>query len=202
MDTVPPGSVAFCQEKGWMSSDIFVQWLKHFIHYTKASNENKLLLLLDGHSSHKGLEVLQVAKENGIVLFCFPPHYSHRVQPLDVGFFSPLQTYYNKEIQNWLKQNSGRLVTHFQVAGLFKTAYLKSATPANAINAFAKTMIQPFNPDIFEEWMFTPSLVTDKPIKSNQDRTQNIHLNNPDNLEENLESAQNHSPKDCQRVLL
>ncbi|KAK9700582.1 CENP-B N-terminal DNA-binding domain [Popillia japonica] len=49
--------------------------------YTKASKDNKVLLLLDGHGSHKGLDALEFAKENGIIIFCFPTHCSHHVQP-------------------------------------------------------------------------------------------------------------------------
>lgn len=169
MDNAPIGSTAFCQENGWMCKEIFVQWLEHFVHYTKASEQNKVLLLLDGHNSHKSLEVLQYAKDNGVILFCFPPHCTHRVQPLDVGFFSPLQTYYGQEIQTWLKQNPGRIVTHFQIASLFNKAYLKAATPATAINAFAKTGVCPFDDNVFEEWMFQPSSTTDKPINQDQD---------------------------------
>lgn len=164
MDSAPIGSKAFCQENGWMCKEIFVQWLEHFVHYTKASQQNKVLLLLDGHNSHKSLEVLEYAKENGVFLFCFPAHCTHRLQPLDVGFFAPLQTYYGQQIQTWLKQNPGRIVTHFQVAGLFNKAYLKAATSENAVHAFAKTGIYPFDNNVFEEWMFQPSSTTDKPI--------------------------------------
>lgn len=162
MDNAPSSSVAYCQEKGWMTSELFLRWLTHFVHHIKPSKDNKVLLLLDGHCSHKGLDVLEYAKDNGIVIFCFPAHCTHRLQPLDVGFFAPLQTYYNQEIQKWMKQFPGRTVTHFQVAGLFKNAYLKAAIPLTAINAFQKTGIVPFNPDVFEEWHFAPSLVTDK----------------------------------------
>lgn len=169
MDNAPPGSKAFCQEKGWMNADIFLKWLQHFAQHTKPSIDKKVLLLLDGHSSHKSLNVLEYAKKNGIVLFCFPAHCSHRVQPLDVGFFGPLQIYYDQEIQLWLRQNPGRIVTDFQIAGLFKNAFLKSATPANAINSFFKTGISPFNPNIFEDWMFAPSLTTDEPMDRRSD---------------------------------
>ncbi|XP_072378534.1 uncharacterized protein [Diabrotica undecimpunctata] len=99
MIDAPTGSVAFAQEKGWMSSDMFCLWLQHFLRYSKASKTNQVLLLLDGHGSHKSFEALQFAKENGIIMFCFPAHCSHHVQPLDVGFFRPLQTYYGQEIQ-------------------------------------------------------------------------------------------------------
>ncbi|KAJ3656223.1 hypothetical protein Zmor_015317 [Zophobas morio] len=156
MDNAPMGSKAYCQLNGWMCSEIFVQCLEHFVHYTKASNENKVLLLLDGHSSHKSLEVLQYTKDNGIILFCLPTHCTHRLQPLDTR----------------LKQHPGRIVTHFQVAGLFNKAYLKAATPANAVHAFAKTGIYPFDDNIFPDWMFQPSSTTDRPL-TEHDQCQN-----------------------------
>ena len=64
---------------------------------------------------------------------------------LDVWFFCPLQILnYDQEIQIWLRQHPGKVATHFQVAGLLNNAYLKSATSANAVHAFAKTGIYPF----------------------------------------------------------
>lgn len=164
MDHATPGAVAFCQDKGWMSGEVFLQWMKHFVRYAKPDGTNKILLLLDGHSSHKSLEVLEFAKSHGIVLFCFPAHCTHRVQPLDVGFFGPLQIYYDQEIQLWMKQNPGRSVTHFQVADIFSKAYLRAAVPTNAINSFYKTGIHPLNSNIFEDWLFAPSLTTETPI--------------------------------------
>lgn len=161
MDRAPTGAIGLAQEKGWMCSDTFVQWLHHFVKHVKPSAENKVLLLLDGHSSHKSLPALDFAKKNGIVMFCFPPHCTHRVQPLDVCFFSPLTTYYNQELTTWLKNHPGRTVSHFQVAELFKEAYNKAATIGNAVKGFSTTGIFPFNSNIFPEDMFAPADVTD-----------------------------------------
>ncbi|KAJ8935182.1 hypothetical protein NQ318_006476 [Aromia moschata] len=116
MNDAPVGSVCFAQEKGWMTTEIFLKWLKHFLRYTKASKENPVLLLLDGHGSHKGLQAMEFAKENGIIIFCFPAHCSHHVQPLDVGFFRPLHTYYDQEIELWLRNNPGKANAEVQVA--------------------------------------------------------------------------------------
>ena len=68
----------------------------NFLHYSSASEDNKKLILFDGRISHKSLAVLEYTKENGIVLFCFPAHSMHRVQPIEVGFFGPLQIYYDQ----------------------------------------------------------------------------------------------------------
>jgi hypothetical protein len=48
----PPGKQFACTENGWITNDVFVQWLKHCIQTTKPSKETKLLLLLDGHITH------------------------------------------------------------------------------------------------------------------------------------------------------
>ena len=164
MDNSPAGSICFCQDSGYMTAELMIKWLDHFIRFAKPSPENKVLLLLDGHASHKNFNVLQKAKENGIILFIFPAHCTHRCQPLDVGFFGPLQVYYNQQIRLWLNSHPGRVVTHLQVAQIFNEAYLKAAMPGTAIKAFKVTGIHPFNANIFEDWMFAPAEITNKPL--------------------------------------
>lgn len=188
MDGAPVGSVAFTQENGYMNSDIFPKWLKHFAKYAKPSKQNKVLLLLDGHTSHKSLDALVFAKENGIILFCFPPHCTHRVQPLDVSFFGPLNAYYNQELTNWLKGHPGRVVTHFQVASLFNAAYIKAATIPNALSGFSATGIAPFNDNIFPDWMFAAAEVTNAEEDDNrgENQIQDGHLNEIDDVNVNV----------------
>jgi hypothetical protein len=147
-----------------------LKWVAHFIRFAKPSPENKVLLLLHGHASHKHLSVLEKAKEYGIILFCFPVHCTHRCQPLDTGFFGPLQVYYNQQIRLWLKAHPGRVVTHLQVAGIFCEAYLKAALPSTAIKAFQRTGIFPYNPDIFEDWMFAAAETTNRPPPAEENK--------------------------------
>ena len=55
----PAGTIFACTDSGWIDSDCFVMWLKHFIKSVNSSKENKHLLLLDGHASHtKNLEAI------------------------------------------------------------------------------------------------------------------------------------------------
>jgi len=98
-EEAPPGSLVVCHPSGWMQSEIFVQWLHHFIKHTHPTKENPILLLLDGHVTQvKNLEVIDVARKNNIVIICFPPHTTHKLQPLDVSFMGPLSTYYSQEL--------------------------------------------------------------------------------------------------------
>ena len=52
-----------------------------------ASKSNPGLIILDNHSSHMSLEVIEIAEENGLDILSFPPHCCHRLQPLDLSVF-------------------------------------------------------------------------------------------------------------------
>ena len=77
----PNGTVFSCTESGWIDTDVFLQWLHHFISCMKSSPENKHLLLLDGHIYHsRNLEEIKLARENSVVMLSFPAHTIHRLQ--------------------------------------------------------------------------------------------------------------------------
>ncbi|KAJ8887159.1 hypothetical protein PR048_013374 [Dryococelus australis] len=79
-DDAPPGSFAVYHESGWITKETFLACFRRLV-----------LLLLDGHSSHaKRLGLTNLARENNVVLLCFPPDTTHRMQPLDVSFMAPL----------------------------------------------------------------------------------------------------------------
>lgn len=165
LDALPPGSLGLFHETGWMTADSFFLWLEHFQKFVKASPESKVLLLLDGHTSHKSLKALTFAKNNGIIILCFPAHCTHRMQPLDVCFYGPLKTFYNQECAVWLKNHPGRVITQNQIGELFTSAYGKAATIKNATSGFLNTGICPFNPNIFPDEFFEPADTTDRSLE-------------------------------------
>ena len=166
-DGAPPGTLQLCNDSGYMVGELFLRWMQHFISYVKPSIQKKIILLLDGHASHKNFEAVQLAKANGIIILCLPPHCTHRLQPLDVSFFGPLDAYYNSEVTLWLKNNPGRTVGLYQLSRLFASAYGKAATVGNALSGFRATGIVPLNPDIFPEYLFAPSQTTDRQQSDN-----------------------------------
>ena len=77
-------------KSGWIDSNIFEGWFRqNFLKHTPPTRP--LLLLLDGHSSHYQPSVIRKAAENGVIMFCLPPHTTHICQPLDKTCFSPLK---------------------------------------------------------------------------------------------------------------
>lgn len=78
-------------------------------------------------------------------MLCVPPHCTHRLQPLDVGFMKSLSVFYDHACSNWLRSQPGRIITTFQISETFADAYIQSATMSTALNAFRKWGIWPFD---------------------------------------------------------
>lgn len=93
----------------------------------------------------------------------FPPHCTHKLQPLDVGIYGPLKSYYNAECDSWMMRHPGKTISIYEVSSLSTIAMLKTFTPLNIRNAFKKTGIFPFNSHIFSEEDFLMSAVTNRP---------------------------------------
>lgn len=165
MDHSPTSSVGYAQENGWMTMELFKSYLEHFAKMVKPSSERPVCLILDGHSSHtRSLDALDYAKSNGIIMLSLPSHTTHKLQPLDVGFFKPLQTYYDRFISTWLRSHPGRTFTEYQVAEAFSDAFGKAATVATAVNSFAKCGIWPVNPYVFTDADYSAAETTDRPL--------------------------------------
>ncbi|XP_076388843.1 uncharacterized protein LOC100877113 [Megachile rotundata] len=150
----PPGSVFACSKSGWITSELFLQWLKHFIAYTRLvkSEQKQILFLLDGHSSHtKNIDAIILACEYGIVLLSFPSHTTHRLQPLDLSFFKFLKTYYNEASAVWLRSHPGETIKQSNVSELLGIAYTKSARMEIAMNGFKCTGLWPCNKYVFRD---------------------------------------------------
>ncbi|GBN47613.1 hypothetical protein AVEN_262722-1 [Araneus ventricosus] len=80
MDDAPPGSFAVYHESGWINKETFLVWFKKFIEHSNPGSKKPVLLIIDGHNSHtKGLELLNLARANNVVLLCFPSHTAHRL---------------------------------------------------------------------------------------------------------------------------
>jgi len=121
----------------------------------KPTPNNKVLLILDNHISHKSLEAIEKAKQNGIVLLTLPPHTSSKLQPLDRSFFKSLKVNYSRECSTWMTNHMGRKITEYDIAAIIATVFLKVMSPANIVSGFQSTSIWPFNSNVIEEDDYT-----------------------------------------------
>ncbi|KAF2885440.1 hypothetical protein ILUMI_20720 [Ignelater luminosus] len=160
----PAGSLGLANTSGWMTSDLFIQVLDHFIKFTNSCSENPTLLIYDDHESHISLTTVEKARKFGVNILTLPPHCSHRMQPLDVSVFGPFKSYYNAAVDSWMLRNPGIPMTIYQVAECMGEAHPKAFTPANIIAGFKRSGIYPLNRSVFSEADFLNASVTDRPI--------------------------------------
>lgn len=160
----PHGTKFACNPSGYMTTELFSEWFKHFMEHARPTSEHPVLLILDGHSSHsKNLDFCETAAKNHVVVIVLPPHCSHRMQPLDVSFMGPFKKFYGDAVGSFLKKTPGKLVTQYDIAGLVGIAFPRAATTSTAANGFSATGIWPFNREIFGADDFVAADVTDQP---------------------------------------
>lgn len=102
---------------------------------------------MDGHGSHLNLKFLNWCEEHKVLRVVYPPHSTHRLQPLDVSDFAPLANAYSQELDRSLRHSEGRTAIskrHFFC--LFWAAFEKAFTEKNVASAWSKTGIWPFSP--------------------------------------------------------
>lgn len=153
----PVGSLGLAAKSGWMNTELFPEALTHFMKYMNVTRENQALLIMDNHSSHISLEVQTLAKANGLTILTFPPHCSHRMQPLDVSVYGPFKRFYNHAVSNWMNSHQGRVVSIYEVAELAGTAFKRAMSIENITSGFNATGIYPVNDQIFTDDLFLPA---------------------------------------------
>lgn len=183
----PSESIGAGNGSGWMTVTEFLIYMDHFIKHTKPSPTDPVLLLLDNHQSHIDINVVEKAKYNSIIMLSFPPHCTHRLQPLDVGVNAPFKNYCAKAQDNWMRNNPGKTMTIYEIPEIVKYALPLAVTPVNVMSAFRKAGIWPFDPNVFTEDDYSPSFVTDRPLPLNNASegttlaiSDNIFTNNPE----------------------
>ncbi|HEV7738417.1 MAG TPA: hypothetical protein VGO47_13725 [Chlamydiales bacterium] len=104
------------------------------------------LLIVDSHGSHLNMQFLEYCITHRILVAFYPPHSTHRLQPLDVGLFSPLATYYSQELNQFIQRSEGICsVTKRDFFRLFWPAFYKAFTDKNIKSAWLKTGISPLD---------------------------------------------------------
>lgn len=157
MKGAPPGSIGRCHPSGWIQSNLFIDWLKHFIKKAEPTREDPVLLILDGYNSYtKNIDIVDLARHNHVALLSLPPHTSHKLQPLSQTFMDVLKLHYSEAIRQWMR-HSERPVGPYDICELFGKAYLMCQTVKIAVKGFQVTGIFPFNRNVFTDTDFAPA---------------------------------------------
>ena len=111
-----------------------------------------VLLFVDGHASHINLSVIDLPRENEVIIFCLPPHTTHALQLLDVSVFKSLKSHFSKEVHalSFAKKDF--------VARVVKTLFERAFSMSNIKAGYAKCGIHPFDPNAIDQSKLLPSL--------------------------------------------
>lgn len=154
----PVGAIYRCSKSGWITEDLFLEWLRHFAQFVKCSLEDPVLVIMDNHVTHSTLKSYTFCRENGIIAVSLPPHTSHRLQPLDVTFLSSLKSAYNIECDLYMKSHHYDKIAVGNIEELFGKAYNRVTTIEKGIKGFKITGIYPLDRNLFGEEEFADVL--------------------------------------------
>ncbi|XP_054723603.1 uncharacterized protein LOC129233618 [Uloborus diversus] len=195
LEVAPKGSLRLATKSGWMNADLHLKVLEHIKNHANCSAENPILLLCDNHEAHVSIAAIDYCKEKGIIYLSFPPHTSHKMQPLDVAVFDPFKGKLKIAFNDWHLNHPGRGLTIYDIPKPAKLAYFEAFTPKNIMKGFETPGIHPFNRLAFSDSHFAPlevykinttppsndalttsSAVTQTPLDLSSDQTPNLQI--------------------------
>ncbi|KAF2892328.1 hypothetical protein ILUMI_13846 [Ignelater luminosus] len=86
----------------------------------------------------------------------------HKMQPLDLSCFGPFKGYYNKAADEWMLNHPGTLMSIYGIASVTGQAFPSAFTPTNITKGFEKFGIFSYNSEVFQDYDFLSSYVSDR----------------------------------------
>jgi len=147
---------------GWTDDFLCTEWFeKCFIPQATACrvSDAPILLIYDGHGSHNTTPLIELAREHNIILFCLPPHTTHKLQPLDVGVFGPFARAWLDRCDEYADDHGEEMPREDFIKEYMA---IRAATfkPQTILSAFRKCGICPLDRQVFSDEDFAPSIAT------------------------------------------
>ena len=158
-------------ESGYVDSELFIKWMeKIFLKF--AVPERPIILFIDGHKSHVTLDVVDMARNNDVILFCLPPHTTHALQPLDVAVFKSFKNHFSKAVKALSFAKKNFVVSKRDFGRVVKDPFEQAFSIPNIKSGFRKSGIFPFNRNVVDESKMLPSTLHDLSDASSSSQTE------------------------------
>ncbi|XP_052278809.1 uncharacterized protein LOC127877190 [Dreissena polymorpha] len=155
-----PGSVYTFQERAWMEDTLGEIWFRgHFLKHCGPARPQ--LIILDSHSSHETLGLIDAAIANDVHLLAFPPHTTQWLCPLDKSVFGPLSREYSRFCTEFMALSPNNMVNKWEWPRLFRQAHDKSFSITNIVSGFRKCGIYPVDRNAIPKTALAPSVPFD-----------------------------------------
>lgn len=179
MDGCDNECVGCANESGYMKETEFIKFIHHFVKYSHATKENPSLLLIDNHTSHLSFNALETAVNHGITIFSFPPHCTHKLQPLDNGVFLPVKTGFVVEHDEWMKSYVGKKFEIYHVAPIVEKCFDEFVTKSVIKTAFTVTGVYELNTTLFKDVDFAAAkLIAGAATRAEHPEGEEINIEN------------------------
>ena len=150
-------------ESRWIGSELFLSWMKK-VFLRHCGSQLPIILFFDGmHVSHITLNVIDLARENDVILFCLPPHTTHALQPLDVSIFRSLKSNFSKVVHALSFAKKDFVVSKREFARVVKVPFERAFSIPNIKAGFANCGVYPYNPKAIDQSKVAPSLICSSP---------------------------------------
>ena len=168
-DGMPENWAFVTDEKGYINTDLFVQWFEHnFVPYI--GEKRPVLLILDNHSTHVSKTFIDAACRHKVDLLYLPAHSSHLLQPQDSGYFHIIKQKV-ADISTELGYLGIKTLPRHLFPKILMQAFNKTAG-STVVSAFKCTGIYPLNKEAVK------ALLPDTKPKQSEHATISSHANN------------------------
>lgn len=107
-DSVPSKWGIAKSDSGWMTSDVFRDYIRNVLkpHLVAKQVKKPVMLIVDDHSSHINLETSELCRDLNIILIALYPNVTRIMQPADVAAFKPLKNGWPKAVHRFREGNA------------------------------------------------------------------------------------------------
>ena len=131
--------------------------------------ERPIILFVDGHKSHVNLDVVDMARNNDVILFCLPPHTTHALQPLDVAVFKSFKNHFSKAVKALSFAKKNFVVSKRDFARVVKDPFEQAFSIPNVKAGFRKSGI---SSNVVDQSKMLPSTLHDLSDASSSSQTE------------------------------
>ena len=144
---MPDDTLIALSDTSYSNDDTSLGWLAHFERFTSRRKTGAYrLLLLDGFGSHCTKQFIDYCNRYNIILFCFPPHTTHLLQPLDV-VFQPYKHYHAEAVEQATRTGCSDF-NNVELLHALRSIREPTFKKNTILTAFRKTGLLPFAPKI------------------------------------------------------
>ncbi|EED19259.1 transposon, putative [Talaromyces stipitatus ATCC 10500] len=151
-------------EKGYSNAELTYEWLHHFDLSTQEYAKNGYrMLLMDNFKAHLTYEFIEHCRKQKIIIYCFPPHTTHFLQPLDDIPFQAYKHFHGIEVN---KQMRAGAYDFDKYDFLYHLATVRNQTFTSRIirAGFRDVGIHPYNPELVMDKLNAAEILDAVPI--------------------------------------